>query len=278
VPTDDAPEHFPLPRRTRPILRCLRASGNDGKILVGAGYRPVTTGWAPRDSDGVLTTVNPAEQRIGDPRLWAWVSGIAGLLANLLLVLFFLLAIPFSEVQNSFGWLGTANDWVIVVQFLAMIPVAVALRFWLPPSRKVGGITAIAVAAMVTVAVSQLLLVTGALEFDVQVVLVVAAFVPVYAWVFLMSSVGHRSAALPRSVTRFGLLLGASCPLALLITAAGYLIGNASGHPLAAVSPGIVLGALSWLALPVWPLMLARLVFSIKPQAFSSDKQKEGAV
>lgn len=221
----------------------------------------------------MLTTVHPAEQRIGGPRLWAWASGIAGLLANLLLVLFFLLARPFSDVQNSFGWLGTANDWVIVVQFLAMIPVAVALRSWLPSSRLIQVITAIAVAAMVTVAVLQLLLVAGVVEFDVQVLLVVAAFVPVYAWVFLTSSVGHRAAALPRSVTRFGLLLGASCPLALLITAAGYLIGSASGHPLAALGPAIVIGTLSWLALPVWPLILARLVFGIKPQAFSSDKQ-----
>lgn len=221
----------------------------------------------------MLTTVHPAEQRIGGPRLWAWASGIAGLLANLLLVLFFLLARPFSEVHNSFGWLGTANDWVMVVQFLAMIPVAVALRRWLPPTRLVQVITAIAVVAMVIVAVLQLLLVAGVVEFDVQVLLVVAAFVPVYAWVFLASSVGHRTTALPRSVTRFGLLLGASGPLALLITAAGYLIGSASGHPVAAVAPGLLLGALSWLALPVWPLILARLVFGIKPQAFSSEKQ-----
>lgn len=221
----------------------------------------------------MLTTVHPSEQRIGAPRLWAWACGIAGLLANLLLVLFFLLARPFSEVQNSFGWLGTANDWVMVVQFLAMIPVAVALRSWLPPTRLVQVITTIAVVAMVIVAVLQLLLVAGVLGFDVQVLLVVAAFVPVYAWVFLASSVGHRAAALPRSVTRFGLLLGASGPLALLITAAGYLIGSASGHPDAAVAPGLLLGALSWLALPVWPLILARLVFGIKPQAFSSDKQ-----
>jgi hypothetical protein len=238
----------------------------------------VTTGWPPRDSDGVLTTVHPAEQRIGAPRLWAWASGIAGLLANLLLVLFFLLARPFSEAQNSFGWLGTANDWVLVVQFLAMIPVAVALRSWLPPSRLVQVITAIAVAAMVTVAMLQLLLVAGVVQFDVQVLLVVAAFLLVYAWVLLLSSVGHRSAALPRSVTRFGLLLGASFPLALLITAAGYLIGSATGHPLAAAGPGIVLGTLSWLALPVWPLILARLVLVSSPRRSAPTNNKEGVL
>ena len=222
----------------------------------------MTAGWLPTNPGGVLTTAHLSEQRIGGPRQWAWISGIAGLVANVLLALFYLLARPFSEVQNSFGWLGTANDWVIPVQFLATIPVAMALRRWLPPIRLVRVSTAIAVAAMVAVATLQLLLVAGVLDFDVEVLLAVAAFLLVYAWVFIVSSVGHRHSALPRTVTRFGLLLGASFPLGLLITAAGYLIGSASGHPLALASPGIVLGALSWLALPVWPLMLAHLVFS----------------
>ena len=65
---------------------------------------------------------------------------------------------------------------------------------------------------------------------------------------------------LPRSVTRFGLLLGASFPVALVITAAGYLVGRGFGHPLAFAIPGTVLGAMSWLAFPAWPLVLARMV------------------
>jgi len=63
----------------------------------------------------VLTTVHLSEKRIAWPRRWALTSGIAGLVANVLLALFYLLARPFSDVQNSFGWLGTANDWVIPV-------------------------------------------------------------------------------------------------------------------------------------------------------------------
>ena len=143
---------------------------------------------------------------------------------------------------------------------------------WLPRTRSVRVSTAIAIAAMLAVAILHLLLIAGVLDFDVQVLMAVAAFLPVYAWVFIVSSIGHRHGALSRSVTRFGLLLGASFPLGLLITAAGYLAGSASGHPLALASPGIVLGAWSWLALPVWPLILARLVFS-KPPSFKADKE-----
>jgi hypothetical protein len=220
----------------------------------------------------VLTTIHPSKQRAGGVTLWALTSGIAGLLANVLLVLFFLLARPFNDVQNSFGWLGTANDWVIVVQFLTMIPVALALRRWLPHTSSVRVATAIAVGAMLAVAALQLLLIAGALDFDLQVLLAVAAFFPVYVWVFIASSLGHRRGILPRSVTRFGLLLGASFPVALLIMAAGYLIGSKLGYPLAFAVPGLVFGALGWLALPVWPLVLARWVFG-KPVSLESEEK-----
>jgi hypothetical protein len=162
--------------------------------------------------------------------LWALTSGIAGLVANVLLALFYLLARPFSDVQNSFAWLGTANDWVIPVQFLAMIPVATGLRRRLPPSRLVRVSTAIAIAAMVAVAALQLSLVAGVVDFDVEVVLVVAAFLLVYAWVLVVSSVGIVMARCLDRLTAPASLLGASFPVALLITAvAGYLVGWDSG-------------------------------------------------
>jgi hypothetical protein len=211
----------------------------------------------------VLTTVHPSNQRTGAPVVWALISGIAGLLANVLLVLFFLLGRPFEPVQNSFGWLAVANDCVIVLQFLTLIPVALALRRWLPATRSVRVATVVAVGAMLAVAVLQLALIAGVLDFEVQVYAVVAAFLPVYAWVIIVSSVGHRSGTLPRSVTRFGLLLGASFPLGLLIMTPG-LLGWGSPAQLAWVA------ALGWLALPVWPLVLARRVLN-RPSPYSTS-------
>jgi hypothetical protein len=217
----------------------------------------------------MLTETHIPRQRIAGPVPWALTSGITGLLANVLLVLFFLLAKPFGvsrpvtgEVGQDFMWLGTANDWVIVVQFLTFIPVALALRAWLPPTRSVRLTTAAAVGAMVATAVLQLLLVVGVLDFDVQVLLVVATFLVVYTWVLTASSAGHRRCTMPRSVTRFGLLLGASYPVGLVIAAAGLLFPWGSAAQLAFVVPGIAIGAFGWLGLPVWPLVLARRVFS----------------
>jgi hypothetical protein len=216
----------------------------------------------------MLTETYPARQRAASPVLWALTSGIAGLVANVLLVLFFLLAQPFgvngplAEAGQDFMWLGSANDVVIIVQFLTFIPVALALRKWLPPTRSMRIATAAAVGAMVVVAILQLLLVAGVLEFDVQVILVLAMFLVLYAWVITVSSTGHRQGALPRSVTRFGLLLGVTFPVGLVIAGAGMLFPGGSPAQLAFVIPGAALAAIGWLGLPVWPLVLARTVFS----------------
>ena len=115
-----------------------------------------------------------------------------------------------------------------------------------------------------------MLLVIGVLKFDVQVVLVAATFLVVYAWVLAVSSTGHRHGTLPRSVTRFGLLLGVSYPVGLVIAAAGLLFPSGSAAQLAFVVPGAVIAAIGWLGLPVWPLVLARLVLS-KPLSHSPN-------
>jgi hypothetical protein len=231
----------------------------------------VTAGHLPAESGDMLTETYPARQRTAGPVLWALISGISGLVANVLLVLFFLLAQPFgvsgplAETDQDFMWLGSANDVVIIVQFLTFIPVALGLRRWLPPTRTVRLATAAAIGAMVAVAVLQLLLVAGVLEFDVQVMLVVATFFVVYAWVITVSSTGHRHGTLPRSVTRFGLLLGVSFPVGLVIAAAGLLFPWGSAASLAFVVPGVAVGAIGWLGLPVWPLVLGRTVFNKPP-------------
>ena len=226
----------------------------------------------------MLTETYPPRQRTARPVLWALTSGITGLVANVLLVLFFLLAQPFgvngplAEAGKDFMWLGSANDVVIIVQFLTFIPVALALRRWLPPTRSVRLVTAAAVVAMAAVAILQLLLVIGVLEFDVQVVLVAATFLVVYAWVIAVSSTAHRHGTLSRSVTRFGLLLGTSYPVGLIIAAAGLLFPSGSATQLAFVVPGVVIAAIGWWGLPVWPLVLARLVFSKPPLHMSYEE------
>jgi hypothetical protein len=219
----------------------------------------------------MLTVTHPSPLRIASPTLWALICGISGFVADVLLVLDQLTE-NVGEMRQYFMWLPAAIAWVMVVQFLTLIPVALALPRWLPPTRSVRVATTAAVGAMLAVVMLQLLLVTGVLEFDVQVVLVMAMFLVVSTWVFTVSSSGRRHGTLPRSVTRFGLLLGASYPLGLLIASAGLLFPAGSTAQLAFVVPGLVIAAPGWLAFPVWPLILARRVFNKFPSHGSNEQ------
>ena len=69
---------------------------------------------------------------------------------------------------------------------------------------------------------------------------------------------GHRTGLLPRPVTRAGVLLGTSLPAGAALVAAGLLVPAPARWALWA--PGIALGAAGWLALPVFPLLVARFV------------------
>lgn len=209
----------------------------------------------------MLTESRPSQPSTAGAVPWAYATAISGAVADLLLVLFFLLAQPFSDVTNAFSWLGTANDAAVAVQFITAVPVALAVRRLLPPTRPVRVATTAAVAAMAAVVALQLLLITRVLDFDLQVLLVSAALLVVYAWVLTASSAAHRVGSLPRPVTRLGLLVGASYPLGVVIAAPGLLFPWGSVAQLAFALPGIVIGSVGWLALPVWPWLLARLVF-----------------
>lgn len=210
-----------------------------------------------------------AIRREGGPT-WALasavVAGALGLVANAFGVGF---ALAYSGSDPSWRWLGAADDVAVAGFFLALVPVLHAVRRLLPASRLVTAATAIATLAATTAALLQGALVLGWIGFDVEVRLLVAALVPVYGWLIVADSLGHRVGALPRSVTRLGLLLGGiSWSAALALTLAGAALGGSSLGSLDLGPPGAlllvpapVLGGLNWLALPLWPLLLARTVF-----------------
>jgi hypothetical protein len=57
-----------------------------------------------------------------------------------------------------------------------------------------------------------------------------------------------------------------------LIAAGGLLFPSGSAAQLAFVVPGLIIAAPGWLALPVWPLVLARRVFSKPPSHISNEE------
>jgi hypothetical protein len=204
------------------------------------------------------TTAAPFGRATAEARRAALVSGWTGLAADVALVLFFLVAEPFSGAPGTGSWLGTTSDWLEVPQFVALVPVAVALRRRLPGTPWVTALTVVGVAAMAVIVLAQLALVLGLLGFDVQVAVAVGAIVVLHLWLLGVSLVGHRTGRLPRPVTRAGVLLGTSLPVGAALVAAGLLVPEPARWGLWA--PGFALGAAGWLALPVFPLLVARFV------------------
>lgn len=196
---------------------------------------------------------------------WALASGVTGLVANVLLVLFFALAQPWRPQPSAWSWLGPANDVVIILQFATFIPVAVALRDRLPATRPVRTATAAAVAAMAAIIVLQLLLIVGVLSFEVQAPIVSASFMVVFAWILVVNRTAYHAAALPRRAARFGLLIGSAVLVGAVVAATGLLAPSGSPARYVAFGLGVAIGVPGWLALPVWPLLLARLAFGQPP-------------
>lgn len=216
----------------------------------------------------------------------ALACGIVGLLANVLLVGFFALDYPASG-EESGSWLGFANDVVGTIEFALFLPVIIAVARLLPTSRGTTVMTGIGLVATAGLVLVSIALVIGAMSFEVQVRYVMGFLVVLYGWLLMVSSVGHRANALPRSVTRLGLLLGVSWPAALLLVLAGLLLGGVDlgafqlGLPGALlIVPALVLGLLNWLALPVWPLLLAASVFlgSTRSETRSHTVSEKGDV
>jgi hypothetical protein len=183
---------------------------------------------------------------------WALLAGVTGMVANLLLIA---LSLRFLPGAGAYSWTGPANDVIGgVVSTAATIPVALALLTVLGAGRGLRIVTSIAVAAMAVMVGSSLLLVAGALPFEIQVWIAVPAIVAMFAWVFGVGRAGRR---LPGRLGRQAELIGgagiAAVPLAGLAalmpvgSAPQYLVGSLAG----------VIGVPAYLVFPAWLIALA---------------------
>jgi hypothetical protein len=174
-------------------------------------------------------------------RWWALFSGVTGLIADVLLVAFYVVAQPWTDTPRETS-LGTVNDYLVIVQFAALIPVVLALAA-LPVWRIVG------VVACAAVVVFQVLLVTQTMPFETQVGFVSAASVAAMLWA------GAVSGRLPEPARRLGRTLLVGVPLALVVFVAGTLVTIVADIDWAWVAGGAV-AVIVWFVFPLWAVVL----------------------
>lgn len=193
-------------------------------------------------------------------RACALVSGVAGLVAGLLLIGFFTLADPYDATAGGPTWLGGANDVVGIVQFGAFAPVIWALRRWLPATRWMRAVTVVAVVAAIAFAVLGVLLVANVLTFEQQIGPVIVTIIVTYAWLLTANLAAHRFRTLPRAVTLSGVMLAVGFLVGMVLVGASLVIPSPVGQIIGWA--GYAIGFLGWLGLPVYSLLLAARVFT----------------
>ena len=128
----------------------------------------------------------------------AYASGVVSIFGIVFLLGFF---------TTFIGPLGTLNDIAVVVQYVLMIPIAVALHQMLRLSRPNLSLTAVllGVAGMIAVIVLQTLLVVDVLSFEQQIGMVIAGFLVVLAWFVMLHYLGRSTDKLPKSMLLYAL-------------------------------------------------------------------------
>jgi hypothetical protein len=183
-------------------------------------------------------------------RQFALFSGVVGFAAGICFVMLYALAQPWTGVQNRWAWTGPANDWLGVVSWLALVPVALDLRSRMPASRLLTAATTalvVATCAALAIQIFRTSIVTGAITTYV-----------IFIWILVVSLLGHRTRALPRTVTRPGLLIGGALPVGVALI----LPGLVTPDPIRwlFIGPGVAIGVVAYLSIPIFPLLLARFV------------------
>jgi hypothetical protein len=187
--------------------------------------------------------------------LFAYAAGATGILANLFLIAFYALQASHPEDGTS---LGSANDLVGSLGSAFMIPVALALSAWLP-DRGLSRITQVlGLSAMAVLTVGGPLLVLGVLAFNVQAPIMVAAWLVLSLWLFLINRWLRLSAALRPRLARLGEFLGAAVLAGAAVVGLGFLLPWMSWVQLVVFGVGGLLGVIGMLGTPVWFLLLGR--------------------
>lgn len=191
----------------------------------------------------------------------AIAGGVVGVVGFVALLLLFIVGEPF----------GTLNDILSIPVALLVVPLLFALYRLHAASYPVVAVVALLAGLFgyASAAIGSGLLVLGRIDFNTSLLFGIGGFGLIGLWALLTSGMGLRGDTLPGAAAWAGLALSVAPTLALLAVLRAESVANAlsaMGGQTAAgvqVSPPamafIVLGGLSYAAMPLWTIWLGRL-------------------
>ena len=197
---------------------------------------------------------------------FAYAAGVTGILANLfLIVMYVLLGLQAGRPEaqtllgSAFHVAGSASDLLGSLATAFMIPVALFLGGRLPRRRAVRFTQASGLTAMALLTVGGPLLVLGVLTFEVETPIAIVALIVLAIWLLLVNRWLRLLDALSYRVVRLGELVGAGFLAGYAIVGLGLLLPWMSWPQLVVFGFGVLVGLPAYLVgIPVWFLLLGR--------------------
>lgn len=189
---------------------------------------------------------------IGAVRGFAMVGGVAALVANLALILFYAFAL---QGIGWLGWTGPLSDLAGAVSAAAIAVVVVALTVLLRPTVASRAVAGLAAAGMTWIAGMGLVSLVGDVPVPVQYASGGLAYGALFAWMLLLGRRARHLGSPTAGVARWARVLGLVMLLSILAVAIAFALPEAVRMlAYAALAPAVA----AYLALPFWLIALAR--------------------
>lgn len=193
----------------------------------------------------------------------AWIAGVTGCAANVLLAVFFAGRRTGFDQPGAAEWAGPANDLVGAVSSAAMVPMALGLLVRLGRPQRLVVATWAAVAAMVVLVAFSVLLLLDLIPFTAQAVASIPAVAVLFGWLVLVGRTGRATGRLRPSLSKAAVAIGAGLLAGTTMVAAAAVLPPGSVAQLVLGGTGVVLGIVAFASYPVWLLRLARFLGAV---------------
>ncbi len=187
--------------------------------------------------------------------LFAYAAGATAAITNLLLIAFYALQASHPEDGVS---LGFASDLVGSLSTAFMVPVALVLVGCMSGRRSALVAQVVGVSAMAVLTAGGPLLVLGVLAFEVQMPIMIAAWMILCVWLLLVNRWSRLSGTLSPRLARFGEFVGACTLSGGAVVGLGFLLTWMSWGQFVFFGFGGLLGVIGWIGIPLWFLLLGR--------------------